>query len=134
VGEVVEMAAGGGDLAMGGAESVARGFGQALVSRNAHAAAAFFALDAHILTADGTEMAGREQVVAVLRQITASDHRLEIRVGRTIVSGAVAIATQYWRRSNPEDGAVQHVSTSVARLVLARSQGGWEIAIASPWE
>lgn len=117
-----------------GAEAVVRSFGQALLSGNPDAAGACFAPAAHILTPDGTAIVGREQVIAVLRQITASDQQLEIRVGRTIVAGAVAMATQFWRRSASEASATSYVSSSMARLVLAHSGERWEIAIASPWE
>lgn len=117
-----------------GAEAVARSFGQALLAGDADAAGSYFAPDAHILTPDGTAIAGREHVIAMLRQITASDQELEIRVGRTLVAGAVAMATQFWRRSTPEAASPSYASSSVARLVLARSEERWEIAIASPWE
>ena len=61
---------------------------------------------AHILTPDGTEVTGRARVAEVLRQITSSDHQLEIRVGRTVVTGSIALSLL----SSSETGAPAPVS------------------------
>jgi hypothetical protein len=114
-----------------GAEAVARRFARAMLAREPGAAAACFAAGGRILTADGTEVTGREEVRGVLAQITSSDHALEIRSGRIVVAEGVASCTQFWRRST--DGGA-HEQRSVVRLVLARGAGRWAIAIAWPWE
>ena len=69
------------------AEAVARRFAQAMLGRDPRTAAACFSAGARILTADGTEVIGREKVLAVLRQITSSEQNLKIRIGRGIVAG-----------------------------------------------
>jgi ketosteroid isomerase-like protein len=112
--------------------ATSRAFGQALLARDPRAAASCLAADARILSADGTELAGREQAFELLHQITTSAQVLEIRVGRCVVAGGVALCTQYWRRRTPGPGG--HDASTIARLVLARSGGSWQIVIASPWE
>jgi ketosteroid isomerase-like protein len=116
----------------GGPRATSLAFGRALLARDPRAAAACLSPDALMLSADGTELSGREQAFALLSQITASEQVLEIRIGRCVEAGAVALCTEYWRRSTPGSGG--HESASVARLVLPRSGTSWRIAIASPWE
>jgi ketosteroid isomerase-like protein len=118
-----------------GPEATAQGFGRALLARDPHAAAGYLSESGRILTPDGTEVAGRDAALTVLRQITDSEQELEIRIGRTLVNGAVALCTQYWRRhgGGGRRGAKFEQST-LARLVLAREGDRWEIVIASPWE
>jgi ketosteroid isomerase-like protein len=117
-----------------GAEAVARHFARAMLARDPRAAATCFSSGARILTADGTEVIGRENVMAVLRQITSSAQNLEIRIGRCIVAEDVASCTQFWRRSSSGTPIGGYEDATAARLVLARSARRWEIAIASPWE
>lgn len=115
-----------------GPGQAANGFASALLGGDAVAASSYFAEDARVLTADGTEVAGRRPIQAILAQIVASDVRLEIMLGRTLLAGGVALHTQYWRRvagAPPE----RFESRTVATLVLRQRGERWEIAIASPW-
>jgi ketosteroid isomerase-like protein len=124
--------ASGGGVGRGPAE-VARAFGRALLARDAEAASSYLAAEVRMLSADGTELVGRAAARELLGQITDSGQELEIGIGRCVVGAGVAIATQYWRRSG-RGRETGFESASVARLVLARGEAGWEIAIASPWE
>lgn len=121
-------------LEVGGAEEMSRRFARAMLARDARVARACFATGAKLLTADGTEVCGREQLGAVLTQITAALQGLEIRVGRTVISGHTALCTQFWRRHTADPERHSFESASTARLVLAHSGRRWEIVIASPWE
>jgi ketosteroid isomerase-like protein len=115
-----------------GAAAASRAFAAALLARDAEGAAAHLAADGCILTPDGTEVVGRAAAGEVLAQIVASGQELEIRLGRTVARGDLALSTQFWRRrSNGE--AEEFEDSTVARLVLAREAGRWSIAIASPW-
>jgi ketosteroid isomerase-like protein len=116
-----------------GAEATARAFARALLARDPRAAATLMASDARLITPDGTEMIGRDLIRPILAQITTSVQPLEIRAGRTVVKGTVALCTQLWRRGGGP-GALPYEASSTARLVLTRSARRWEIAIASPWE
>lgn len=116
-----------------GAAAAARGFAVALLTRDADEAAAYLAPDACILTPDGAEIVGRPAACDVLAQITASGQELEIRLGRTVARGDVAISTQFWRRRSIGE-AYGFDDSTVARLVLARNAGRWSIAIAIPWK
>jgi ketosteroid isomerase-like protein len=117
-----------------GAEAVCKRFARAMLAGDHRAAAACFSPAARILTADGTEVRGRAAVEAVLRQVTASEQQLEIRIGRSVVAEGVASCTQFWRRGGPRSKQGAHEESTAARLVLARTDSRWQIVIASPWE
>jgi hypothetical protein len=136
IGGVVDHSRPAGVAEDGGPEALARRFARAMLDRDPRAAAACFSANARILTADGTEVSGRESVLAVLRQITSSEQGLEIRIGRSVVAVGVASCSQFWRRSSPGGGAGggRYESATAARLVLARSGVRWEIVIAAPWD
>lgn len=114
------------------AEHVAHEFAQAMMSGDAAAASACFAAGARFLTPDRTEICGRAAIRSVLAQLAGSEVRLQILLGRVVTSGEVALATQQWRRSG-KDGLERFEDSTAANLVLVRGQGGWAIAIASPW-
>jgi ketosteroid isomerase-like protein len=110
----------------------ASGFAQALLGGNAAVAAAYFAPEARLMTADGTEVSGSHAIRQVLGQLIGSEVELEIRLGRTLLAGPVALSTQYWRLTGTS-GAESFERSSTARLVLQRQGGSWLILIASPW-
>ncbi len=115
-----------------GAEATARAFARALIARDPQAASAHLSPDARLITPDGTEVSGRAEIAAILGQVTASVRPLEIRAGRTTVSGTVALCTQHWRRGGSGGGPFE--ASTTAQLVLARAAGRWRIVIAAPWE
>jgi ketosteroid isomerase-like protein len=116
------------------AARTAERFAGALMAGDAGAAALIFSPSGTCLSRDGTEVRGRTQIGALLTQITDSEHRLVVRLGRTLLGGQVALSTQFWtRRSRPGSGG-RFEATSTARLVLGLGASGWEILIASLWE
>jgi ketosteroid isomerase-like protein len=117
-----------------GAAAVARRFAQALGAGDAGAAARCLTAEGRVLSADGTEVSGREGIVALLSQLTRSDRLLEIYEGRTILAGDTALCLQRWVRRPPSLGGSGGVTTTIARLVVARQgDGAWLVAIAVPW-
>ncbi|HET7510662.1 MAG TPA: hypothetical protein VFJ65_10485 [Solirubrobacterales bacterium] len=114
------------------AAATAAAFANALHSGQPHDAAAFFAPQGRLLTADGTEVGGHPAISSVLSQLTMSEQRLRIRSGRTIVTGGVALATQFWTRSPREPSTGGFESSTTAKLVLGHTER-WQILIASPW-
>ncbi len=113
-------------------DQTAYGFARALLGDDAAAAAAYFATEARLMTADGTEVSGAAAIKEVLGQIASSEVQLEIRLGRTLLAGPVALSTQYWRRTGA-GGAEPFERSNTASLVLQREGGRWAILIASPW-
>ena len=111
-----------------GPDATARAFARALLAHDSRAAATHLVGDAHLLTPDGTEVIGREAISRILAQLSTSARTLEIRAGRTISCGEVAICTQQWRWGDAEPTG----RLPVARLVLVRDVR-WRIAIACPW-
>ncbi|HEX4306455.1 MAG TPA: hypothetical protein VHZ54_10480 [Solirubrobacterales bacterium] len=109
-------------------------FAAALLAGDHLGAARCFAPEGMCLSRDGTEVRGRGPVAALLGQITDSEHRLAIHLGRTLVDGDVALATQFWTRRSRPSGSEAFEAPSTARLVLGRCEKRWEILIASPWE
>jgi ketosteroid isomerase-like protein len=116
-----------------GAAATAEAFARSLLGGDATAAAAYFAADAQLMTPDGTQVGGRQSILSVLGQLTAAGPELEIRSGRTVIAGPVALCTQFWTRSARTPPSEPFEAAHSARLVLARSEQGWQIVIASPW-
>lgn len=118
-------------------ERTAEAFATALLGRDPTAAAAYFGPEGRFLTADGTELVGRPAIREVIAQLAGSAVDLQIRVGRTVLAGDVALHTQYWRRTSPPRstgaGPKGFESLTTATLVLRRRGERWEILIAAPW-
>lgn len=112
--------------------SVAIAFADAVRRRDPGAARAQLESGAQVLTADGTEVSDPDSIAFVLAQMTAPENRLDIRTGRTVVKGDVALCTQTWRLQHPSEAACFE-RTSHAFFVLRRSAGRWRIVIAAPW-
>jgi ketosteroid isomerase-like protein len=115
------------------AAATAARFAAALLGGDPRAAAEHFSVDAQLLTPDGTQVSGRASILGVLAQLTAAEQKLEIKSGRTVSTGAVALCTQYWKRSSRDLSRERFEVDHVARLVLVRGVEGWQIVIASPW-
>jgi ketosteroid isomerase-like protein len=115
------------------AASTAARFASALLEGDPRAAADYFSVDAQLLTPDGTQVTGRASILGVLAQLTAAEQKLEIKTGRTVSTGAVALCTQYWRRSSSDLSRERFEANHVAKLVLVRGADDWQIVIASPW-
>jgi ketosteroid isomerase-like protein len=116
------------------AARTAERFAGALMAGDPAAAARLFSPAGTCLSRDGTEVHGRGQIGALLAQVTDSEHRLVIRLGRTLLGGDVALSTQFWTRHSKPARREGFESRSTARLVLGRGEAGWQILIASPWE
>ncbi len=116
------------------AARTAERFAGALIAGDAGAAALLFSPDGTCLSRDGTEVRGRAQIGALLAQVTDSEHRLTVRLGRTLLGGGVAFSTQFWTRRSRPGWREGFEAESTARLVLGRGAERWEILIASLWE
>jgi ketosteroid isomerase-like protein len=115
------------------AATTAARFAAALLSGDPRSAADCFSVDAQLLTPDGTQVSGRASILGVLAQLTAAEQKLEIKTGRTVSNGAVALCTQYWKRSSSDLSRERFEANHVAKLVVVRGGDGWQIVIASPW-
>ncbi len=107
-------------------------FTRALLGGDTEAAASYFSPLARFLTPDGTEVSGHSPIGQLLGQLITPDQRLEIRTGRIVRAGSVALCNQFWTRSS-RAAAVGFESATTARLVLERDQEQWQIMIAAPW-
>lgn len=116
-----------------GAEHTASYFAHALLGGDASAASAYFAPGARLLTPDGTAVSGRPAITGVLAQLTSSNQKLEIKIGRTLQTEAVALATQYWKRTSNATKVEPFERLTTATLVLRREGERWQILIAAPW-
>jgi ketosteroid isomerase-like protein len=115
------------------AERVASAFARALLAGEVDVAAAHFAGEGRLLTADGTEVCAHTPIAQVLAQLTVSDTQLEITLGRTVQVGEAALCTQYWRLSSEAPDVGPFERTFTATLVLGREPERWAILIAAPW-
>lgn len=108
-------------------------FTRALLAGDTTAAASCFSPLARFLTPDGTEVSGQSPIEQLLGQLVASDQRLEIRTGRIVRAGSVALCHQFWTRSSRITAVEGFKSATTARLVLAQHEEYWQIVIAAPW-
>jgi ketosteroid isomerase-like protein len=111
---------------------VASSFAADLLAGDPGRAAAHFAPSGQLITPDGTEVRGLRSIATVLAQLTAPEQRLEIRIGRTVVTENVALSTQYWLRGSGHPDGPSLEMTTTAWLVLQHDER-WQILIASPW-
>jgi ketosteroid isomerase-like protein len=108
-------------------------FTRALVGGDAETATSYFSPLARLLTPDGTEVSGRSPIGQLLNQLVTPDQRLEIRTGRILRAGSVALCNQFWTRSSRAAAGEGFESATTARLVLQRDREDWQIMIAAPW-
>lgn len=108
-------------------------FTRALVGGDTEVAASCFAPLGRFLTPDGTEVSGQSPIGQLLGQLVSADQRLEIRTGRIVRAGSVALCNQFWTRSSRAAAVERFESATTARLVLERGEEHWQIVIAAPW-
>ncbi len=103
------------------------------MGNDAISATAYFGAGARLLTADGTEVSGPDAIRGVLDQLTSPSQSLEIRPGRTLVAGSVALCSQSWRLLSAGNTAASYERASKATFVLQRRERRWQILTAAPW-
>ncbi len=108
-------------------------FTRAMLEGETEVAASYFSPLGRFLTPDGTEVSGASPIGQLLAQLVASHQRLEIRTGRIVRAGSVALCNQFWTRSSRITADEGFKSATTARLVLERCEQRWQIVIAAPW-
>lgn len=108
-------------------------FTRALLAGSVDTAASYFSPLARLLTPDGTEVSGYSAIEALLAQLVTPDQRLEIRTGRIVRAGSVALCNQFWTRRSRSNKVEGFETATTARLVLERELECWQIVIAAPW-
>lgn len=104
-------------------------FTRRLAEGNVTAAAGCFTRDACLITADRTEVHGREGVAGLLAQLVAS--HTEVEVDQLVIreAGGIALAGGRWTmRSDGPDGS-RFVQASEPTVVLRYVENVWKIAI-----
>jgi len=93
--------------------------------------AALFADDSHVIGFDGSQMHGRGEIEASLRQIFA-DHQTAAYVGKakaeSQLGGDVAIVRAICGMVPPGRSELNPAVNAIQALVAVRSAGGWKIA------
>lgn len=109
------------------------GFAAAMCAGDTDAALAYFAADASLLTTYHAEVRGVEAIGRVLASLADPTRRLEIRPGRTMISGPVALCSQSWRMVPADPNVLSCHPATKATLLLHQTGPGWRIAVATPW-
>jgi len=93
--------------------------------------AALFADDGHAVGFDGSQMHGRGEIEASLRQIFA-DHQTATYVGKakaeSQLGGDVAVVRAICGMVPPGRSELNPAANAIQALVAVRSAGGWKIA------
>lgn len=106
----------------------------ALRAGDSQGAAACFAPDGCLLTADGTAVGGRRQIHEVLQQITAAT-RVRFELARVVRVGSVALCSQRWTVISRGVDSERFERRFSLTMVLSEdaAPGIWQVLIASPW-
>lgn len=115
-------------------EGVLERFMAALRAGDSQGAAACFAPDGCLLTADGTAVGGRRQIHDVLLQITASA-LVRFELARVVRVGSIALCSQRWTVTSrgAESEPFKREFSSTIVLGQGAQPGSWQVLIASPW-
>ena len=116
-------------LGSAGLDRVLTTFTSNLADGNIGGAAACFTRDACLITADRTEVHGREGVAGLLAQLVATHTEIEFEQLVLREAGGVALAGGNWKmRSDGPEGS-RFVQAGEPTLVLRQVEGAWKIAI-----
>ena len=104
-----------------------------LSSGNLDAATACFAMDACLLTPDGTAIHERRNIRPLLAQMVARHMRIEVELSNLLLSGDVAFVRERWRLSAAGADGSRFEQETNPELVLRQVEGQWKLAIAALW-
>lgn len=96
-------------------------------------AAALFARDGCLITADATAIHGRERIRPVLAQMVLRSTRIRVELSSTIDAGEAVLASQRWRIGSGDPGERRFEQVADALVVLRRVEAEWKLAIVAPW-
>jgi ketosteroid isomerase-like protein len=108
-------------------------FARALSTGDLDRAAAGFARDGCLITADATAIHGRERIRPVLAQMVLRSTRIQIELSSTVAAGEAVLTNQRWRISSGEPDGRRFEQVADALLVLRRIEDEWKLSIAAPW-
>jgi hypothetical protein len=108
-------------------------FAQALSAGRVDEAAACFARDGCLVTADATAIYGRQRIREVLAQMAGRRTDIRIELSSSIGVGEVVLIHQRWRISSGDRLAERWEQISDAILVVRQVEGIWKLSIAAPW-
>ncbi len=113
---------------------LSRDFAAAINARDVDAALALWIEDAAILSPDGQEVRGLQEIAAALHALVDNGASVEVQVSDLYTAGDVAMAlgTLTLTGSDADGNAYSQQSQSV--VVYTRgSDGAWRVAIDAPW-
>jgi ketosteroid isomerase-like protein len=108
-------------------------FTQALSAGDLDSAAAGFARDGCLITADATAIHGRERIRPLLAQMILRSTRIQVELSSSVDAGSAVLASQRWRISSGEPGRRRFEQVTDALLVLRHIEAEWKLSIVAPW-
>jgi ketosteroid isomerase-like protein len=108
-------------------------FAQALNAGELDVAAACFARDGCLITADATAIYGRERIREVLAQMIGRRTEIRVELSSAVGVGEVVLMHQRWCIGSGERGGERFEQVSDAVLVVRQIEGSWKLSIAAPW-
>lgn len=97
------------------------------------AAAACFARDGCLITADTTAIHGRESIRPVLAQMIIRRTEIEVELSTAVGAGEVVLIHQRWRIRSGEEVEGRFEQRADAIMILRAVEGSWKLSIAAPW-
>jgi ketosteroid isomerase-like protein len=108
-------------------------FARALSAGDLDRAAAGFARDGCLITADATAIHGRERIRPVLAQMVLRSTQIQIELSSTVDAGDAVLTSQRWRISSGDPDGCRFEQVADALLVLRRIENAWKLSIVAPW-
>jgi ketosteroid isomerase-like protein len=110
-----------------------RAFADFITRGDLDAAAHCFTKDACLLTPDATTIRGREEIRPILRQLIASEARIEVQESSIVLAGEVALGSERWVISSAGSDGEPFRRALTPTMVLRQLEGVWKLAVAMPW-
>jgi uncharacterized protein (TIGR02246 family) len=117
----------------GGPSDTFRQFGAALNQGDLAAAASCFARDGCFLTPDSTVIRGREEIRAVLAQLTAMRLQLQVGPGGMLTIGDVALSVERLTMRLEAAGQCPFVQSPRATVILRHIEEEWKLLFLALW-
>jgi uncharacterized protein (TIGR02246 family) len=117
-----------------GPAAVSIAFAEAVSAGDIDAAAASFADDACLFSANGGEVCGRDRIRGVLEQLLSNRPKMEVAVERVVERDGIAVAAERWRMWLEAPDGTKSEQSGASTVVLRQDDAaGWQLLIDAPW-
>jgi uncharacterized protein (TIGR02246 family) len=114
-------------------EDVHRLWGEYFVAGDLDGLVSLYEPDAAFLAQSGAFVTGRRAIREVLAGFIAVRRAFEIKIGRAIQTGDIALLVSSWKLQGEQRGEPYETSGQTADVVRRQPDGSWRLVIDSPY-